>query len=230
MYSPSNRSHLDLKLSGLETSLLDMASMVEKAIGYSISALKRHDHNLAQQVIDSDQLLNARRYEVENDALLLLALQQPVVSRDLRYIAAVIHIAGELERMGDYAKGLCRISDKLAAPPPTAIMVLTEQMGHIATQMLHSAMDAFIERNVEKADDVAHQDDILDEMYNKLYMQLLDLMFNDTGAVDMATMLLWAAHNLERMGDRVTNICERITFVVTGIMGDSPGRHKVAID
>jgi phosphate transport system protein len=226
MMERSNRGNLDRQLHDLETSLLDLSSMVEKAVSYAVAALKNRDYRLAQQVITTDRTLNERRYQIENEALSLLALQQPVVSRDLRYIAAVMHIAGELERMGDYAKGVARISDKLPGSPPVAIMLKLEEMGKIANRMLHSAMDAFIDHSASKATMVASEDDELDELYNQSYRELLQMMFADNSQVDLATLLLWAAHNMERVGDRVTNICERIVFVETGVMGDSPGHHS----
>ncbi len=226
----SKRAHLDHQLGDLENSLLDLSSMVEKAVDNAIAALKFRDQRQAQRVIIADRTLNARRYEVEEDALSLLALQQPVLSRDLRYIAAVIHIAGELERMGDYAKGIARISEMLPGPTPPAILIYLEQMASQANQMLHSAMDTFIDHDAAAADKVAAQDDIQDELYNRVYKDLLNLMFTDNSLVDLATMLLWAAHNLERMGDRVTNICERIRFVETGIMKDDPGSHAGFVD
>jgi phosphate transport system protein len=221
----NNRAHFDYLIGGLENSLLDLSSMVEKAVDNALAALKHRDHRQAQRVIATDQSLNTRRYDVENDALSLLALQQPVVSRDLRYIAAVMHIAGELERMGDYAKGIARISDKLNGLPPHQILVYLEEMARQANHMLHSAMDAFIDHSAEEADRVATLDDELDELYNQVYKELLSLMFADNSQVDLATLLLWAAHNLERMGDRVTNICERIRFVETGELSDNPGSH-----
>lgn len=226
----SNRGHLDRQLGNLENGLLDLASMVEKAINFAIHALKSRDHRQSQNVITTDQVINERRYQIEYEALSLLALQQPVVSRDLRYTAAVMHIASELERMGDYAKGIARISDQLAGTPPVSIVLDLEQMSRLAGKMLRSAMDAFIAHSAIEAEKVAHADDELDELYNQVYKNLLGMMFADNSQVDLATLLLWAAHNLERMGDRVTNICERVIFVETGIMGDSPGHHVGVTD
>ncbi len=221
----SNRNYLDYKMSQLENSLLDLSSMVEKAVDNAMDALKYRNHRQSQRVIAADRTLNARRYDVETDALSVLALDQPVVARDLRYVAAVMHIAGELERMGDYAKGIARISDRLKDPVPHDIFNYLEQMARKANQMLHAGMDAFIDRSVEQADKVANQDDELDELYNITYKALLAVMLDDKAMIDMATLLLWAAHNLERMGDRVTNICERIRFVETGQLADGPGFH-----
>ncbi|HEX2911637.1 MAG TPA: phosphate signaling complex protein PhoU [Chloroflexia bacterium] len=222
----SSRNRFDTQLGNLESGLLDLSSMVEKAVNQAIATLKSRDHRQALKVIEADRPLNEQRYGLEMEALSLLALQQPVLSRDLRYIAAVIHIAGELERMGDYAKGIARISDNLSANPPVRVVVHLEQMARLSNKMLHAAMDAFIEHSITAADEVARQDDDLDELYNIVYRELLDLMIKDNSVIDLATMLLWAAHNLERMGDRVTNICERIRFVETGILEDSPGQHQ----
>ncbi len=230
MFTRSNRPQLDSQLNILENSLLDLSSMVEKAVNGSLEALKRRNHSLARQVIAADTAINARRYEIETDALYLLALQQPLVSRDLRYIAAVMNIAGELERMGDYAKGIARISDKLSGELPLGIMLHLEQMGQQSNKMLHDAMSAFIDRDLVLADRVANEDDRLDELYNTVYKELLALMFADNTQVDPATLLLWAAHNLERLGDRVTNVCERIRFVETGVLSDGPGFHDVPAD
>lgn len=224
----NNRSHLDTQLNRLESCLLDLSSMVEKAIDQSLMALANRNHRQAEQVIVGDRQLNARRYEIEDDALSVLALQQPVVSRDLRYIAAVMHIAGELERMGDYAKGIARISSMLPSPPPTQILLQLQQMATQSNSMLHRAMDALVEHSATNADKVAADDDILDDLYNQVYRQLLDLMLTDHSTIDLATLLLWAAHNLERMGDRATNICERIRFVETGVLSDSPGHHHAS--
>ena len=225
---PLKRSRLDNEMNSLETSLLELASRVEKALKYAMSALKSRDHLQAQLVIANDRPINAHRYEVESDAMFLLALHQPVVSRDLRYIAAVMHIAGELERMGDYAKGIARISDSLSGELPLSVLLQLEEMAEQAGHMLRAAMDAFIDRNALAAEQVAAQDDVLDVLYDEVYKQLLALMFSNNSQIDLATALLWAAHNLERIGDRVTNICERIRFVETGIMGDQPGLHHDA--
>jgi phosphate transport system protein len=230
MIDNNNRQHLDKQLNKLETALLDLASMVEKAITFALMALKNRDYRQAQNVIASDRIINEHRYQLEYEALSLLALQQPVVTRDLRYIAAVMHIAGELERMGDYAKGIARISDQMVGTPPMGIVLKLEQMSRLANQMLRASMDAFIAHNANLAEKVARNDDELDELYNQVYKELLNMMFTDNSLVDLATLLLWAAHNLERMGDRVTNVCERLIFVETGVMGDTPSHQAGATD
>jgi phosphate transport system protein len=219
------RGSFDRKLSDLQDNLLLLASMVDKAVRHSIQALKNRSHVLAQDVIKQDQEINRQRYQLEEEAMLLLATQQPIVSRDLRLTAAVLHIAGELERMGDYAKGIARISGMMDGNPPAMALVNLEKMAEITGQMLNEALDAFLAGDAPKATRVAQQDDAVDELYNAVYRNLLELMLADNSQVDLATLMLWAAHNVERLGDRVTNICERIIFVETGHIGDINGSH-----
>ncbi len=220
------RGNFNKKLSDLQDNLLNLASMVDKAVLHAMQALKQRSHVLAAEVIRQDREINRQRYQLEEDAMLLLATQQPIVSRDLRLTAAVMHIAGELERMGDYAKGIARISETMVGNPPQVAMVKLERMADITGHMLHDALDAFLTADAKKAEAVAHQDDEVDDLYNQVYRNLLDLMFADNSTVDLATMMLWAAHNIERLGDRVTNICERVIFVETGRIGDSSGSHN----
>lgn len=220
------RVNFNRQLSDLQDNLLNLASMVDKAMRQAIQALKLRSHVLAEEVIRQDREINRQRYQLEEGAMLLLATQQPIVSRDLRLTAAVMHIAGELERMGDYAKGIARISDMMAGNPPPLAMVNLERMAEKAGLMLHGALDAFLVGDAVKAEAVARQDDEVDELYNVVYRNLLELMFADNSQVDLATMMLWAAHNVERLGDRVTNICERIIFVETGRIGDTQGSHS----
>ncbi len=226
MATIENRAHYLKSLSDLKDSLLDLASMVDKAMHLSIFVLKSRDHRQAERVILSDSKINAKRYELEDEALEMLATQQPVLSRDLRLVAAVMHIAGELERMGDYAKGLARISEMMAGIPPTSSLVTIDKMMQISRDMLNQALDAFVRGDVELARKVIARDDEVDALYNQAYKELLALMLNDNQVVDLATMMLWAIHNVERLGDRVTNICERIVFVETGqVMTGSPHLH-----
>ena len=130
---------------------------------------------------------------------MLLATQQPVLSHDLRMIAAVMHMAGELERMGDYAKGIARINERLTYEVPTTVMLTFEEMGNKCRLMLKQALDAFVQRDAECAARIAENDDEIDVLYNEVYHDLLRIMLSDRNLVDEATMLLWAAHNLERM-------------------------------
>ncbi|MEI6046810.1 MAG: phosphate signaling complex protein PhoU [Chloroflexota bacterium] len=222
------RTTFNKKLSDLQDHLLGLASMVDKSLRHSVHALKSRSHIMAQEVIKQDQEINRQRYQLEEEAMLLLATQQPVLSRDLRLIAAVLHIAGELERMGDYAKGIARISGMMAGNPPPLAMVNLEKMAEKTGIMLNHALDAFLAGDAIRAQAVAQEDDEVDSLYNAIYRHLLDLMFADNSQVDLATLMLWAAHNVERLGDRVTNICERIIFVETGQIGESSNSPPTA--
>jgi phosphate transport system protein len=215
------RVNFNKKKSDLQDHLLGLASMVDKAVRHSIQALKNRSYVLAQEVIRQDQEINQQRYQLEEEAMILLATQQPVLSRDLRLVAAVMHIAGELERMGDYAKGIAKISGMMTGNPPPLAMVNLERMAEKTGIMLHQALDAFLTEDAVRAEAVAQQDDEIDSLYNGTYRYLLELMLKDSNQVDLATLMLWAAHNMERVGDRITNICERIIFVETGRIGDT---------
>lgn len=219
----AGRPHYQRKLDDLQDTLLDLVSMVDKILYLSVSALKNHNLQEGDRVIQSDRDINLRRYQLEEEALTLLATQQPVVTHDLRLIAAVMHMAGELERMGDYAKGIARINERLTFAVPTPIAISLEEMANKCRLMLKQAIDAFIRGDVCSATAIAADDDEIDVLYNEVYHSLLAMMLKDSKLVDEATMLLWAAHNLERMGDRITNICERIIFVETGRLEDFHG-------
>jgi phosphate transport system protein len=162
-------------------------------------------------------LLNRKRFEIEEAALLLLATQQPMAS-DLRRLAAIVHIVTDLERMGDYAAGIARICVLIGDEPLIKPLIDIPRMADKATSMLRRALDAFVERDVAAAEAIAHEDDEVDALYQQVYRELLMLMLANPRTIDQATHLLWAAHNLERVGDRVQNICERVVFVVTGRM------------
>jgi phosphate transport system protein len=212
----TNRPTYQRELSDLQTTLLDLAQLVNTAIDQGFDALKTHDLTLARQVIEADKLINQRRYELEEDALNLLALQQPVVSHDLRYTAAILHMSGELERIGDYAKGLAISTLQLSGLVAPDIMASFEEMVQKSQTMLKKALTAFAERDVAAAQAVISDDDEVDVLYNEAYHALLKLMLVDPTRIDEATRLVRVAHNLERLADRVTNICERIIFVETG--------------
>ncbi|MEI7556059.1 phosphate signaling complex protein PhoU [Candidatus Chlorohelix sp.] len=223
---PENRARFRKSLSDLQDSLIDMASMVDKAMHLSLYIMKTRDHRQAESLIRADSDINTKRYELEEEAMRLLATQQPVLSRDLRLVAAVMHIAGELERMGDYAKGLARISEKMEGLAPTSALVLMDKMMQISREMLNQSIDAFLKGDIELARELIRRDDEIDVLYNEAYHDLLKRMMEDNRVVDLATYMLWAIHNVERMGDRITNICERIIFVETGqIMSNHPPMH-----
>jgi phosphate transport system protein len=195
--------------------ILVMGSMVEEAITTSVAALKRRDFEDSRRIYANDQEINQKHYDIENDCITLIATQQPM-ARDLRLLAAVLEVNTELERIGDYAKGIARINLMLGDQPLVKPLIDIPRMAEKAVDMLHRSLSAFISRDVVAARSIPEEDDEVDDLYNQVYRELLTIMIADPSTIDRATYLLWVAHNLERAADRVTNICERILFVVTG--------------
>ena len=205
------------RLQHLQDEVLVLGSMVEEALGESVELLKRRDLEGARRLIAGDRVINENRFAIEADCLVLLATQQPMAS-DLRTLAAVLEIATELERIGDYAKGISRINLMMGEKPPLKPLIDIPRMVVKVRDMLHRALDAFIRRDVALARAIPTEDHEVDDLYNKVYRELLTYMMADPRTIDRATHLLWVAHNLERAADRVTNICERVIFTVTGEM------------
>lgn len=217
MRSISPRETFDRQLQQLLDELLVMGSMVEQAVIESVDSLKRRDLAASKKIYDADRYINEKRYEIENNCLTLIATQQPM-ARDLRFLAAILEIITELERIGDYAKGIARINIRLGDEPLVKPLIDIPKMAEKGLDMLRRSLQAFVHRDADAARLIPDEDDEIDELYNDIYRELLQIMLNDPRTVDRATYLLWAAHNLERLADRVTNICERIVFVVTGEM------------
>ncbi len=211
------RDNFDQKLQGLQDEVLALGSMVENAITDSVEALKRRDMEESRRIIAQDRLINEKRFELEADALALIATQQPMAV-DLRTIAAVLDITSELERIGDYAKGIARINLMIGEEPLLKPLIDVPVMADKMRDMLHQALDAFVELDTEQARVIPDEDDVVDALYNQVYRELLTLIMADTSRIDQANFLLWVAHNLERAADRVTNICERVIFTATGEM------------
>lgn len=217
------RTYFDRQLQRVREDILLLGSMAEKSIERSVEALKRRDPELAQSVIDDDRLIDDRTYEVEEQILLLIATQQPMAS-DLRGLAAALFIITELERMGDYAEGIAKIAMASVDHPPLKPLIDIPRMAETATSMLHRSLQAFIDQDLEACRQIWHEDDDVDGLYKQVYRELLTFMLEDPGTIERATQLLWIAHNLERIADRVTNVCERTAFVITGDPRALPGR------
>jgi len=211
------RAALDDGLTELQSELRQLASLVDVSIERSILSLITLDQRLAGLVIAEDAAINALRFQIEDRSIHLIATQQPIAG-DLRFIVAVLMVVSELERMGDYAAGIGRIVQLHEGRPLLKPLVDIPEMARIVREMLRDAIDAFIRRNEHSAERVALQDDEVDRLYQQVYRELLTYMVNDTATIDRATWLLWVAHNLERMGDRIQNICERTVYEVTGVM------------
>lgn len=211
------RFGFEKQLQQLQDDMLELASMVDKAIDGAVETLKRRDRREAEQIIAADLQINRKRFEIEERCLNLMATQQPM-ARDLRLVVAVLLIISELERMGDHAEGIAKITLLLADEPLPKPLIDIPRMADKARQMLSGSLDAFIARDAELAKKVADDDDEVDALYDRVYHDLVTLMIADTQNITRATYLLWAAHNLERIADRATNICERVVFAVTGRM------------
>ena len=209
------RAAFDRQLHALLDDTLLLGSMVEKAIERSVDALVRLDADLARQVISDDAQINARRYQLEEDAVRLIATQQPMAG-DLRLIASVIHISTDLERIGDYAAGIAKIVLMHGDQPPVKPLIDIPRMAELGRSMLRRSLDALVRRDIEAARQIVREDDQVDALYDQVYRELLVYMIEDPKLIQRATWLLWAAHNLERIADRATNVCERVVYMVTG--------------
>jgi phosphate transport system protein len=211
------RTNFDAELHELQNEVLALGSMVNKAIERSVDALRRLDHAEARRIIEADKDINARRFAIEEQAVQLIATQQPMAS-DLRCIVAALNIIVDLERMGDHAEGIAKIVLMHQDVPLLKPLVDIPQMAERTQDMLRRSLDAYIRRDVGLARAVAEEDDDVDRLYDQVYRELINLMVEEPNRFDRATWLLWVAHNLERCADRVTNICERVVFEVTGRM------------
>ncbi|HEX7975269.1 MAG TPA: phosphate signaling complex protein PhoU [Anaerolineales bacterium] len=211
------RETFERELSKLQDEILELGSMVEQAILESIQALQKRDLAKSQEIFANDRSINQKRFQIENNCLVLIATQQPM-ARDLRVVAAVLEINTELERIGDYAKGICRINVLLGDGPLVIPLNDLVEMTEKGLSMLSRALDAFVARDAVAARLIAAEDDQVDFLYNHVIHELMAEMIANPQIIDHANYLVWAAHNLERLADRVTNICERIIFVVTGEM------------
>ncbi len=211
------RETFQKQLREMQDTILVMGSMVDQAIDRSVQALRTRDSVLARQVVADDGKINRQRFEIEEQCLLLIATQAPMAS-DLRILAAALNIITDLERMADHAAGIAKITIIVGDEAPLKPLIDIPRMSAIARGMLRDSLEAFVERNLAIAKQVAARDDEVDELYNQVYRELLTFMMADPGTIDRATHLLWVAHNLERIADRVTNICERVLFLVTGKM------------
>lgn len=215
MASISPRETLDRAIDELLDEVLIQGSMVEKAIHDSVDALKRRDIEASKLIYRGDQQINEKHFEIEERVITLIATQQPM-ARDLRLLTAVLEVTTELERMGDYAKGIARITIRLGDEPLIKPLIDIPRMAEVCVDMLHRVLAAFVAKDAESAREIPKEDDMVDSLYNQVYRELMTYMIADPTTIDQANHLLWVAHNLERVADRVINVCERIVFVVTG--------------
>ncbi|MFC2065271.1 phosphate signaling complex protein PhoU [Chloroflexota bacterium] len=213
------RKAFEIEIQHLKDEILLLGSMVEQAILGSVDALKKRDLETSQVIFDHDDEINARRYAIEEQVMVAIATQQPL-ARDLRLLASLLEVAGELERMGDYAKGIAKISLLMGDEPLLKPLIDIPRMARKGSDMLHRALEAFMNEDVETARLIPDEDDEIDGLYDQIYRELMMFIIQDARVIERANWLLWVAHNLERVADRVTNICERTIFIVTGSIKD----------
>jgi len=207
----------DQKFISIRDNLLRIGQLIDVAIDRALTALKNQDENLARQIIADDVTINDLRFTVEEDCLALIATQQPAAS-DLRAVISAMNIVNDMERMADHATGIAKTVIRMGNQPLLKQLNDIPRMGNFARDMLKRSLDAFLARDAEAARAIAAQDDEIDHMYKAVFDEVIQMMARDPNAIQGGTYLLWCAHNLERIGDRVTNIAERVIFMTTGTM------------
>jgi phosphate transport system protein len=213
---PSREEYLQ-RIDALQDDLVRLSDMVCEAISNAITALKERDQELARQVVSNDRALNELRFEVDETCLALLATQQPAAS-DLRRILSAMNVVLDLERMGDHAANVARIVIRMAGEPPLKPLIDIPYMARRCCDMLRRALVAYAETDAEAAQAIIEDDEVVDQLYEQVFRELLTYMIEDEHTIPRAMHLLFVAHNLERIADRVTNICERVLFIQTGEM------------
>ena len=209
------RKTFETEIKQVKDDVLVLGSMVEQAIIDSVAALKKRDIRASERIFTEDRAINKKRFEIENQLMVLIATQQPM-AHDLRVLASTLEINSELERMGDYAKGIANINVRMGDAQLLKPLIDVPRMAAKGADMLHRALTAFINEDIDAARKIPVEDDEVDALYNQVYRELMTIVIVDPTAIERANWLLWTAHNLERFADRVTNICERTVFVVTG--------------
>ncbi len=213
------RKTFETEIQQVKDEIILLGSMVEQNLLDSVDALKKRDAAASHKVIELDKQINAKRFALENQVMVLIATQQPM-AHDLRVLASLFEVISELERMGDYAKGIGIINVRMGDQPLLKPLVDIPRMAQQGVSMLHRALAAFVNEDAETARTIPPEDDRVDELYNQVYRELMTYIMADPKNIERANWLLWVAHNLERFADRVTNICERTIFIVTGNLSE----------
>ena len=213
------RKTFEHEIQQVKDEVLLLGSMVEHAIIASVDVLKRRDIKGAEKIIADDAEINKKRFDIERQLMILIATQQPM-AHDLRLLASMMEIISELERMGDYAKGIANINVRMGEEALLKPLIDIPRMAQIGTSMLHRSLTAFVNEDVETAKSIPAEDDEVDGLYTQIYRELMLYIIQDPKSIERANWLLWVAHNLERVADRVTNICERTIFIATGEMAE----------
>jgi len=211
------RENFSGKINLIEQELIVMSNLVISAIEQAIEALKTQDIEAAEKIIADDLVINKKRWEIEEKCISLIATQQPVAT-ELRELISILNIIADLERMGDHAEGIAKIVIMHGKQPLVKPLIDIPRMTEKTIEMNKGSIETFIKRNVEGAKAVCNKDDEIDMLYEQIYRELLSFMLEDPRTITRATYLIWVTHNLERIADRTTNICERTVFLTTGSM------------
>jgi phosphate transport system protein len=211
------RATYDREFKEIVDDILKLGDMVDQAIANALQSLQARDQQLAHQVIEDDEKVNQLRFTVEEACLTLIATQQPTAG-DLRAVVAAMNIVVDMERMGDHASGIAKTVIRMGDEPLLKPLIDIPRMAQLSRTMLRESLDAFITRDAPKAREIAGRDEEMDYLYRAIFDELVEIMALRPNSVERATYLLWCAHNLERIGDRVTNIAERVIFMTTGDM------------
>ena len=213
------RKTFETELQQVRDDVLVLGSMAEQAILNAVEALKKRDLQASRKILEADRDINQKRFDIEKNLMILIATKQPM-AHDLRFLASTMEIISELERMGDYAKGIANINLRMGDEPLLKPLIDIPRMAQKDVDMLHRALTAFVNEDVEAARAIPMEDDEVDALYNQVYRELMTFVIQDPKTIERANWLLWVAHNLERVADRVTNICERTIFIATGVMAE----------
>ncbi len=213
----SSRAVLDRELQAIQDDVLRMAHLLDQAVSRSLEALASHNTQLANEIVAGDAQINALRFRIEEACLALIATQQPAAG-DLRAVIAAMNIVGDMERMADHAAGIARLVLGMGTEPLLKPLIDIPRMVEVCRTMVRESLEAFVARDPERARQVAAQDNTIDGLYKQIFRELLSFMVEDPSTTSRALYLLFAAHNYERIGDRATNIAERVIFMASGEM------------
>ncbi len=213
------RDLFNAELRQIQDDVLALGSMAEKAILDSMEALRDGDAVWSRKLIEDDEKINARRFAIENRTMFVLASQQPMAT-DLRSIASVLYIITDLERIADHAEGIARINILMGEETLPRKLGYVPAMADRAVAMLRNSLKAYLDHDVEAARQICDADDEVDRLQDSVYEECIKQMISDPSTVQRNTYLIWTAHNLERIADRCTNICERVVYTATGHMDE----------
>ncbi len=213
------RNSYEERLNNIKKELVNLGDMVITAIDESIKALRKKDVSLAQQIINNDSLINEKQRKIEETIIYTMATQQPV-ARELRELIACFIISVELERIADYAEGISRIVVRWDNQPHVKPLIDIPNMSELSIEMIKNSLKAFVMQDVTLAKSTWKMDDKIDQLYHQILRELITFMMEDPKIITRSTYLIWVAHNLERIADRATNICERTIFLVEGYKDD----------